>query len=131
MNPNQILIKVIAIYQLARGIFGQSLVVFPIDILFRLLLCLGGILVFTNRRIGYVLLVITIILSIPQIQIEEYSSTSSFYWPPVRFILPANIGFTLYALESISSTGVSRIVIDGIYVILLIALWWGDKRARR
>jgi hypothetical protein len=131
MNPNQILIKVIAIYQLARGIFGQSLVVFPIDILFRLLLCLGGILVFTNRRIGYVLLVITIILSIPQIQIEEYSSISSFYWPPVRFILPANIGFALYGQESISSAGVSRIVIDGIYVILLIALWWGDKRARR
>lgn len=126
MYQDEILIKVIAVYQLMRGVFGQSLVVFPIDLLFRLLLCLGGILVFTNRRIGYVLLVFIMILSIPQI--EEHTSTSNFYWPPVRFILPANIGFALYSQELISSVAVSRIVIDGIYIILLIVLIMQRKK---
>jgi acyl carrier protein len=123
------LMKVVAFYQLARGIFGQSLSVFPIDLLFRLLLCSGGILAFTNRRIGYALLVVALILSIPQI--EVFSSSSSFYWPPVRFIFPTNIGFALYSQESVSNTGIVRVVIDGIYIILLITLTIKCKDRKR
>jgi hypothetical protein len=112
-------LRILVIYQVIRGIFGQSLLPFPIDILFRIFIFLTGYLVFFNKKTGIIFLFIILIVSIPNIMI--LSKTSYFYWPPVVFTLPINIGFSLIDYQTATAMEETRISLNGVYVVLIFS----------
>lgn len=117
---DRIWLKILAIYQISRGLFGISLLPFPLDFLFRIFLCSTGILVCINKKIGTILLFIVLIVSIPYVAV--LSKTTYFYWPPVVLTPPINIGFSLFDFQSGSESEGTRISIHGVYVVLLFTL---------
>jgi hypothetical protein len=121
MDQNDIVwLRILAGYQILRGLVGVSLLPFPLDILFRIFLCSTGALTFLNKKIGIILLIIVLVISIPYIAI--ISKNSYFYWPPVIFTPPINIGFSLLDIQNGSESEGTRISLHGVYIILLFTL---------
>jgi hypothetical protein len=119
-------LRILSAYQILRGFLGVSLWPFPLDFLFRILLCSIGVLAFLNKKVGIILLFITLLASIPYIAI--ISKSTYFYWPPVVFTPPINIGFSLLDIQNGSGSEGTRISLHGVYVILLFTLGKTLKR---
>ncbi|BAU67550.1 hypothetical protein STA3757_49720 (plasmid) [Stanieria sp. NIES-3757] len=115
-------LRIIAAYQICRGIFGQSLLPFPVDFLFRILLCSSGVLVFLNKKIGIVLLLIVLIASIPHIEVVLESSF--FNWPPIVLNSPINIGlyFTPFSMQDFSQSQSINVSFNFVYIFLSLSL---------
>jgi hypothetical protein len=105
---------IIAIYQIVRGLFGISLPVpFSLDLMFRGLLCVGGLLAIFSRSKGMLLLALA--LSVPVVTVG-----TSFYWTPVHLELPLSFSFKLglFQLNSASETESIRLGLDVVYSFL-------------
>lgn len=118
IQEDKIWLRILVIYQVIRGIFGQSLLPFPLDVLLRIFLFLTGYLVFINKKTGIFLLII-LIVSIPNIVI--LSRSNYFYWPPVVFTLPVNIDFSLIDYQTATAMEQVRISLNGVYVVLIFS----------
>jgi hypothetical protein len=118
---------IIAIYQIIRGLFGASLPVpFSLDLMFRGLLCIGGLLAIFSRSNRWMLL-LALALSVPSVTVG-----TSFYWSPIQLELPLSFSFklVLFQLNSASETESIRLGLDVVYSFLFSLVSFRETDSR-